>query len=275
MEESDPVIFALETSHGFGERVCRVLETPLSRHEERSFEDGEHKTRPLIGVRDRDVYVIQSLHGDESFSPNDKLCRLLFFLGALREGSAGRITAVVPYLCYARKDRKTKPYDPVTTRYVAGLFEAVGVDCLVTMDVHNLAAFQNAFHLAIPENLQATPLFARYFAAEFPSEELVVVSPDAGGVQRAEQFRQALSRETRCVPATWALPADETRSVAATLGSSRARQGIALAATIFAGSIAALLRRFHRLRRLRGLISGQRPDERMKHGPSPFEDVLA
>ena len=70
--------------------------------------------------------------------------RLLFFLGALRDASAARITAVVPFLCYARKDRKTQPRDPVTTRYVAALFEAVGTDCVVTLEVHNVAAFQNA-----------------------------------------------------------------------------------------------------------------------------------
>ena len=77
---------------------------------------------------------------------NDKLCRFLFFV-ALRDASAGRVTAVAPYLCYARKDRKSKARDPVTTRYVPGLFEAVGIDRIVTMDVHNLAAFQNAFRV--------------------------------------------------------------------------------------------------------------------------------
>jgi ribose-phosphate pyrophosphokinase len=113
-------------------------------HEERDFEDGEHKVRPLDSVRGADVYVIQSLSGDATQSTNDKLCRLLFFIGALKDAGAARVTAVTPYLCYARKDRRTKVNDPVTTRYVAELFEAVGTDAVMTLDVHNPAAFENA-----------------------------------------------------------------------------------------------------------------------------------
>src|SRR6185503_6762575 len=82
---------------------------------------------------------------DAKESGNDKLCRLLFFCGALKDDGAARVTAVTPYLCYARKDRRTKPQDPVTIRYLAALFEAAGVDAIVTLDVHNEAAFENAF----------------------------------------------------------------------------------------------------------------------------------
>src|SRR5690606_19275225 len=109
-------------------------------HEEREFEDGEHKARPLVNVRDRDVYVLQSLGGDATASVNDKLVRLLFFLGALRDASAAPVTAVVPYLAYARKDVRTQPRDPVLTRYTAALFEAVGIDRIVALEVHNPAA---------------------------------------------------------------------------------------------------------------------------------------
>lgn len=94
---------------------------------------------------------------------------------------------------YARKDRRSKPRDPVTTRYVACLFEAVGVDRIVTLDVHNLAAFQNAFRIRT-EHLEARRLFVEHFAPLLPEGEVVVVAPDAGGVKRAEEFRQALSR---------------------------------------------------------------------------------
>jgi len=196
MERNKPLLFALESTRPFGERLSRALGIPLSEHEEREFEDGEHKTRPLVSVRDRDVYVVQSLHGDDRQTPNDKLARFLFFLGAVRDASANRVTAVVPYLCYARKDRKTKSRDPITTRYVARLFEAVGVDRILTMDVHNLAAYQNAYHRTVAENLQAAPLFAREFAGAGGDQPLVVLSPDAGGMKRAEQVRQALARET-------------------------------------------------------------------------------
>lgn len=194
MDAEDPQIFALNTSRDFGERICAYLNLSLQSHEEREFEDGEHKARPLVNVRGRDVFVLQSLYGDAQQSVNDKLCRLLFFLGALRDASAARVTAVIPYLCYARKDRKSKPRDPVTTRYVAQLFEAMGVDRVMTMDVHNLAAFQNAFRLPT-EHLEAKNLFVEYFAPLVMHDEVVVVSPDVGGVKRAEEFRLALSRK--------------------------------------------------------------------------------
>ena len=76
------------------------------------------------------MYVIQSLHSGPAASAHDKLCRLLFFVGALKDAGAARVTVVVPYLCYARKDRRTKPNDPVTTRYIAAMFEALGVDAI-------------------------------------------------------------------------------------------------------------------------------------------------
>ncbi len=191
---SDPVIFALQASHDFGARVAGRLGLPLSAHEEREFEDGEHKSRPLINVRNRDVYVIQSLYGDRAQTVNDKLCRLLFFIGALRDASAASVTAVVPHLCYARKDIRTQPRDPITTRYVAMLFEAVGVNRIVALEVHNLAAFQNAFRCPV-EHLDTAALFARHFAATLADvRPLVVVSPDAGGLKRADRLRQRLAR---------------------------------------------------------------------------------
>jgi ribose-phosphate pyrophosphokinase len=197
MNREEMALFTLNASRNFGEKVADWLKVPLSAHEEREFEDGEHKTRPLVNVRGRDVFVIQSLYGDAQQSVNDKLCRLLFFLGALRDASAERVTAVIPYLCYARKDRRSKARDPVTTRYIAALFEAMGVDRIVTLDVHNLAAFQNAFRIHA-DHLEARKLFVEYFAPLAQGEEIVVVSPDVGGVKRAEDFRQALSQAQGC-----------------------------------------------------------------------------
>jgi ribose-phosphate pyrophosphokinase len=194
MPNDTPVIFALHASHPFGEKVARHLGAALSAHEEREFEDGEHKSRALVSVRARDVFVIQSLCGDTQQSVNDKLLRLLFFIGALMDASAARVTAVVPYLAYARKDAKTQTRDPVTTRYVAQLFEAVGTDRVITMDVHNLAAFQNAFRCRT-DHLEATKLFVAHFASLLKAEpQITVVSPDIGGMKRAERFRQALGR---------------------------------------------------------------------------------
>lgn len=196
MSHQNLLLFTLDASHAFGESVSRTLGIPLSAHEEREFEDGEHKCRPLVNVRGQDVFVLQSLYADAGQSVNDKLCRLLFFIGALRDASAASVTAVIPYLCYARKDRKTQPRDPVTTRYVASLFEAVGANRVLALDVHNLAAFQNAFRCTT-DHLEARSLFVAYFKPLLQGrEKTVVVAPDMGGIKRAEQFRLALERAT-------------------------------------------------------------------------------
>jgi len=187
-------IFALDSSRILGERIATFLDRSLDALEERNFEDGEHKIRPLVSVRDEDVYVIHSLYSDDKESVNDKLCKLLFLIAALKDDGAARVTAIVPYLCYARKDRRTKARDPVTMRYVASLFEAVHVDRLVTIDVHNLQAFQNAFRCKT-EHLEAQKLFVSYFQGKFGGgEAIVVMSPDIGGVKRAEQFRDRLAK---------------------------------------------------------------------------------
>lgn len=192
MAPTDPLLFAHQASRPWAQAVASRLQLPLSPHEERDFEDGEHKSRPLVNVRGRDVFVLHALHGPGPLSVNDRLCRLLFFIGALKDASAASVTAVLPCLAYARKDRKTKARDPVTTRYVATLFEAVGTDRVVTMDVHNLAAYQNAFRCR-SEHLEACRLFAAHFVPRIGSEPVAVVSPDAGGIKRAERFREVLA----------------------------------------------------------------------------------
>lgn len=186
-------VFALCGGRPLLERLCAHLGVGVGRHEEREFEDGEHKIRPLDSVRGLDVYLVQSLHGDAQSSVNDKLARVLFLVGALRDAGADRVTVVAPYLCYARKDQRTKSRDPVTTRYVATLFEAVGTDRVVTIDVHNPAAYENAFRIPA-ELLSAIPSFVELFAPILGDRPAVVVSPDAGGVKRAERFRAALER---------------------------------------------------------------------------------
>jgi ribose-phosphate pyrophosphokinase len=184
-------LFAMEASRELGAAIAAALGEPLAAHEEREFEDGEHKTRPLDVVAGADVYVVHSLHGGPTQSANDKLCRLLFFIGALKDAGAARVTAVTPYLCYARKDRRTKPNDPVITRYVAGLFESVGTDCVVALEVHNPAAFENAFRCRTVA-LTGTPIFVDHIKKHLASEKLSVVAPDAGGMKRAELLRETL-----------------------------------------------------------------------------------
>jgi ribose-phosphate pyrophosphokinase len=192
MTERRLSLFALHTTAKLGATVAAALDRPLAAHEEREFEDGEHKIRPLEAVRGGDVFILQSLHGEAQQSANDKLCRLLFFIATLKDAGAAHVTVLAPYLCYARKDRRTKPGDPVTTRYVATLFEAVGTDAIVTLDVHNPAAFENAFRCPTTA-LTAAPLFVA-FAKSLAADRLCVVSPDPGGTKRADVFREALEK---------------------------------------------------------------------------------
>lgn len=199
-DQAPPLLFALGASRELGNRVAQHLGTELAELEERSFEDGEHKSRPLVSVRGRHAYVLHSLYSDQEQSVNDKLCRLLFFVGCLRDASAATVNVIIPYLAYARKDRKTQPRDPVTTRYLALLMEAVGADRVVSLDVHNLAAFQNAFRCRT-DHLEAAGLLVRHFAAQLSShQEPSVISPDAGGMKRAQRFRELLGAELEGSP---------------------------------------------------------------------------
>jgi ribose-phosphate pyrophosphokinase len=183
-------LFCLDSE--LGRQAAMQAGLAVAEHELRSFEDGETKLRPLESVRDRDVYLIASLHGDAECGVPERLVQMLLLLGALRDAGCGRLTAVLPYLCYARKDRRSKPRDPVSTRHVATLIEAVGTDRVLTLDVHNLVAFENAFRIPT-DHLSALPLLAEHIAPRLAGD-VVVVSPDVGGVKRAELFRGVLER---------------------------------------------------------------------------------
>ncbi|MFC6633944.1 ribose-phosphate diphosphokinase [Microbulbifer taiwanensis] len=188
-------LFSLDAGADFAGRVAAALGEPLAAHEERDFVDGEHKLRPLDDVEGADVYLVQSLYGDEHSSVDDKLVRLLFFVGALKDAGAARVTAVAPYLCYGRKDRRTKLHDPLSSRYLASLFECLGTDAVLTLDAHNQSAFENAFRCRTL-HLPAQPLFVEFAAEQLAGDgnPIVVASPDVGGVKRAEAFRRALGR---------------------------------------------------------------------------------
>lgn len=186
-------LFALDASRELGEKIAASLGVSLARHEEREYENGEHKSRPLENVRGRDVYVIHSLYGEPTQTVNDKLVRLLFFIGALKDASAQRVTAVLPYLCYSRKDRRTEPRDPLSLRYLAAALECVGTDHVVTIDVHNVAAYENAFRIPA-DHLQAKNLFAEHFAGIVGDAPVAIVSPDIGGMKRVDAFCRAFER---------------------------------------------------------------------------------
>jgi ribose-phosphate pyrophosphokinase len=189
---NQPLIFAPCASGEFGRRAAAAAGTALSPMEEREFEGGEHKTRPLVSVRGADVFVVQSLSGDDADSANDRLCRLLFFIAGVKDCGAARVTACVPFLAYGRKDRRTKERDPVTLRYVAQLFEAVGTSHVIALDAHNLAAFENAFRCPV-DHLEAAPLMADSLAARVGDAPVSIVSPDIGGAKRAQRLQELLA----------------------------------------------------------------------------------
>jgi ribose-phosphate pyrophosphokinase len=142
-------------------------------------------------VRGRPTYVLQSLAGSPTTSIAESFVRLLFLLNGLRDAGASQRIVIIPYLAYARKDRRTQLRDPVNTRYVAQLLEASGADRLIALDVHNPAALDNAFRIPV-DHLTALPMMADHFSTGQGSANLVVVSPDVGGVKRAQVFQELL-----------------------------------------------------------------------------------
>jgi len=186
-------LFGPKASLAGARELARELGLGLAEHEEREFEDGEFKIRPLESVRRERAVIYHSLAGGPAGSVNDKLMRALVLAGALKDAGATEVTLVAPYLAYARKDRRTKPRDPISTRYVAQMIEAVGIDEVIAVDVHNPAAFENAFRCRT-RNVDPVPVFVGHFGALAESaERVVVVSPDAGGVKRARHFAALLA----------------------------------------------------------------------------------
>lgn len=186
-------LFALKGSDRLGAAVASQMHVELDALEEREFPDGEHKSRPLVSVRGEDVFVIHTLHGG-AHSAAERLLRLLFFIAACRENGAARVTAITPYLAFMRKDQQTKPRDPVTSRYVAQLFEAAGADMVVTIDVHNVSAFQNAFRHSTLLSMQHA--FVPRIREFTKGDRLVLLSPDSGGIRRVHQLQEAYEAET-------------------------------------------------------------------------------
>ena len=162
-------------------RICQHLNAPVGKVFIRDFSDGEVYLQIKENVRGRDVFVVQS-----TCTPVDRhLVELLLMLDALRRASAKRVTAVLPYYGYSRQDRKDKPRVPISAKLVASLLETAGANRVLAMDLH-AAQIQGFFNVPV-DHLYAAPVMAEAFADE-GIEDLTVVSPDAGGVERARLF---------------------------------------------------------------------------------------
>src|SRR3954452_98214 len=191
----EPLIFAPTESRTLGLAASERSRIPIAALEEREYAGGEFKLRPLQPVRDRTVFVVQSLAETQKAPIALRLIRLLFLIHGLQDAGAGQVVAVIPYLAYARKDRRTKARDPVYTRYVAQQLEAAGADRVVVLDVHNASSVDNAFRIPV-DHLSAMPMMAAHFIQQLPNENLAVASPDIGGIRRAQLFRELLERKT-------------------------------------------------------------------------------
>jgi len=186
------LLFALDDDdRPFAQALAADLDCALAPHELRRFDDGEAKCRPLVDPRGEDAYVLQSLHGGPQESPHDKLVRLLLFIATLRDHGALRVSAVIPYFAYARKDRRTQPHDPVGQRGIAQLIEAMGASQVITIEPHNPAAFDNAFRIpTLP--LQGLEALRNAVAGMLGDGPVAVASPDLGGAKRAQLWREDL-----------------------------------------------------------------------------------
>jgi ribose-phosphate pyrophosphokinase len=186
------MLISLDGASALAQGVAQGLGEPLAPVEHRPFHDGEHKWRPLQDPRGCDVFVLAALHGDDDYSPQDKLVRLLFMLGTLRDHGAYRVTAVLPYLAYARKDVRTQPFDPLATQAVARWLEAAGADQVIVLEPHQSAAVQNAFRCRV-QTLDAWPTFdGPADALREVGRPVAVAAPDPGGVKRALRWREHL-----------------------------------------------------------------------------------
>jgi len=172
-------IISGNSNRPLAEAMAAFLGLRLTRAAIRRFSDMEVFVEILENVRGEDVFVVQST----SYPANDNLLELLITLDALKRGSARRITAVIPYFGYARQDRKTAPRAPISAKLIANLITTAGADRVLTLDLH-AGQIQGFFDIPV-DNLYAEPVFAKDIRAKHENGELMVISPDVGGVLRA------------------------------------------------------------------------------------------
>lgn len=167
------------------QEVCDYLGIQPGRMAAKTFSDGETQIEIHENIRGRDVFVLQS-----TCTPvNDNLMQLLIMMDALRRASADRVTAVIPYYGYGRQDRKVKPRVPISAKLVADLITIAGANRVVSIDLH-AGQIQGYFNIPV-DNLYAAPVLLKHIRSHF-EDDLVIVSPDAGGVERARAFAKRL-----------------------------------------------------------------------------------
>ncbi|MBW2039805.1 MAG: ribose-phosphate pyrophosphokinase [Deltaproteobacteria bacterium] len=178
-------VFSGNSNPGLTENICSYLDVPLGMAQVKTFSDGEIAVEINESVRGLDTFVVQS-----TCTPvNKNLMELLIMIDALRRASAERINAIIPYYGYARQDRKVAPRQPISAKLMANLITVAGASRVLTMDLH-AGQIQGFFDIPV-DNLYASPILLDYLRKKF-KDDLVLVSPDAGGVERARAFAKRL-----------------------------------------------------------------------------------
>jgi ribose-phosphate pyrophosphokinase len=181
-------IFTGNSNPGLVQKICDYLSLPLGGAKVKTFSDGEIQIEITENVRLKEVFVVQS-----TCSPvNDNLVELLLMIDAFNRSSAKKITAVIPYFGYARQDKKVAPRVPISAKLVADMITVAGADRIITMDLH-AGQIQGFFNIPV-DNLFAAPVLIEYIRNNF-RDDMVVVSPDAGGVERARAFAKRLNAD--------------------------------------------------------------------------------
>lgn len=184
--ESQITLLGLSTNYTLAKSVAEELNIPLTPVDIQRFADGEIYERVQESIRGDDVYVIAPIAEEV----NDAFMEIMIVVDALRRSSAGQITVVMPYMGYARQDRKAKSREPITAKMVASLIEMNGVDRVVSIDLH-AQQLQGFFDIPV-DHLKAAPLLTDYFYSRNMTDNLVIVSPDHTGAGRARKFADIL-----------------------------------------------------------------------------------
>src|ERR671938_315509 len=219
--ESDLVIFSGNSNKPLVKEICEYLEIEVGRCDVGKFSDGEIQIEIEENVRGRDVFLVQST----STPVNYHLMELLILIDASRRASASSITAVMPYYGYARQDRKVAPRTPITARLVADLITSAGADRFVSMDLH-AGQIQGFFDMP-SDHLYASPVLVEHMRKTFPNaEDVVIVSPDAGGVERPRAYAKRLGTALAIVDKRRSKP--NVAEVMNLIGDVRGKTGVLL-----------------------------------------------
>ena len=185
---NDFAVFAGNSNPVLSNKICKYLGVQLGGAKVKTFSDGEIQIEIEETVRGKDIFIVQS-----TCPPvNDNLVELLLMIDAFKRSAASRITAVMPYYGYSRQDKKVVPRVPISARLIADLLTVAGTNRLITMDLH-AGQIQGFFDIPV-DNLFAAPVIIEYIKSNF-SNNLVIVSPDAGGVERARAYAKRLNAD--------------------------------------------------------------------------------